>query len=322
MRNDMYDDRKLIHKDLKKYVSRLSVYGLANDTPSHAAFSNRFSKAMYGFWSGRHSVMRQEYVRRSDGTVLRICIISPKKENEIRKTGMLWLHGGGYNVGFPEEEVSYPDAFCSDGSAVVIMPDYRKSTEAPYPAALEDAYLTLQWMLVNAERLQIRLDQIFVGGESAGGGLAAALSLYARDQKEINIAFQMILYPMIDDRPTVSSSHNTMPVWNTKHNEVAWNMYKGNLQEVPSYCAPARETDYTHLPPAFTFVGELDPFYAETVRYFEELYQADVPVMIRTFPGCFHAFDIMCPEAPIAKKARNLALKAFRFAQNHYIQEQ
>ena len=318
----MYSDRKMIRKELRKYIPGLEVLGLANDTPRHAVLSNRFSEALHGFWSGKHTSMHQEYIRRNDGSVLRICVISPKKESFGKRTGILWLHGGGYNIGFPEEEVSYPDAFCRDGSTVAVMPDYRKSTEAPYPAALEDAYLTLQWMLVNAERLNIRTDQIFTGGESAGGGLAAALSLYARDLGEINIAFQMILYPMIDDRPTVSSSDNTMPVWNTKHNETAWKMYKGSLQEVPSYCAPARETDLSRLPSAFTFVGELDPFYTETVRYFERLYQADVPVMIRTFPGCFHAFDIMCPDAPVSVKARDLALRAFRYGQNNYFREQ
>lgn len=93
----------------------------------------------------------------------------------------------------------------------------------------------------------MRRDKIFVGGNSAGGGMTAALTLYARDKGEVNIAFQMPLYPMLDDRPTKTSKNNDAPVWNTKSNIAAWKLYLGDdygTDRVSKYAAPARETDF------------------------------------------------------------------------------
>ncbi len=151
--------------------------------------------------------------------------------------------------------------------AVVVSPYYTLSVDKPYPAALDDCYVSLLWLKDNGERYGVRSDQIFIGGDSAGGGLTAALSLYARDKGEVNIAFQMPLYPMLDDRTTVSSSDNMAPVWNEKSNENGWELYLGGLYgmaDVPAYAAPARATDYSGLPPTCSFVGSVEPFLDET----------------------------------------------------------
>ena len=132
----------------------------------------------------------------------------------------------------------------------------------------------------------MRRDKIFVGGNSAGGGMTAALTLYARDRGEVNIAFQMPLYPMLDDRPTKTSKNNDAPVWNTKSNIAAWKLYLGDdygTDMVSKYAAPARETDFSGLPPTLTFIGSIDPFLAETKSYVEALRAAGVPVEFRIF---------------------------------------
>jgi len=189
--------------------------------------------------------------------------------------------------------------------AVVVTPEYRLSGEAPYPAALEDCYSALKYLKNNADNLGANSGRIMVGGESAGGGLTAALCMYARDKSEVNIAFQMPLYPMLDNLDTQSSKDNHAPVWNTKRNHYAWKKYLGDLwgKDVPPYAAAARQNDYSNLPPAYTFVGDIEPFYCETLTYIDNLKKAGIEAEVDVYPNCFHAFDMLLPHKKISKKA-------------------
>jgi acetyl esterase/lipase len=153
-----------------------------------------------------------------------------------------------------------------------------------------------------------------IGGESAGGGLAAATALFARDKKIADICLQIPLYPMIDDRDTDTSANNTAPVWNTFLNHAAWKVYLGELygaDKIGKYAAPARASNLSGLPPAITFIGTIEPFYAETVQYFRRLEQAGVPTELMMADGCFHAFDMLAPSAGISKEAVRFALNAY-----------
>lgn len=171
------------------------------------------------------------------------------------------------------------------------------------------------------ESLGINPEQLFVAGESAGGGLTAALTLYARDQGEIPIAFQMPLYPMLDDRPTVSSAENDAPIWNTKSNANAWRLYLGaayRTDHVSQYAAPARATDYRNLPPTYTFVGTIEPFYQETLTYIKHLQNAGVAAHCDVYDGWFHGVDIVAPKTAIAQKATAAWQTAFKEATEKY----
>ena len=163
-----------------------------------------------------------------------------------------------------------------------------------------------------------------VGGESAGGGLTAALCMYARDKGEINIAYQMPLYPMIDNEDTESSKDNHAPIWNTKKNHSAWKLYLRGLEgeEVPAYAAPARQTDYSNLPPAYTFVGDIEPFYCETLTYIENLQKAGIETKVDIYPGCFHAFDMIRPFKQESKDAIAEFERQFCYAVKHYFAPQ
>lgn len=156
-------------------------------------------------------------------------------------------------LGAPEMAVmSFPRHLIKNCNCVV-APDYTLSSVKPYPAALEDAFTALLWLKENRERLGIDSEKFVVGGESAGGGLAAALCIYARDKNINNIAFQMPLYPMLDDRVTETSKCNNAPVWDTKANKSAWRIYLGDRvmnNYVSPYAAPARNENYLNLPPA------------------------------------------------------------------------
>ena len=141
-------------------------------------------------------------------------------------TGVLWLHGGGYAVGMKEMvHMSRAVGLVKRFGAVVLVPGYRLSLQAPYPAALDDCYAALLYLKEQAAALGVRPDQLMVGGESAGGGLCAAVCIRARDTGEVNVAFQMPLYPMLDDRDTETSRDNRGRVWNTRRNHLAWRLY-------------------------------------------------------------------------------------------------
>ena len=162
-----------------------------------------------------------------------------------------------------------------------------------------------------------------VGGESAGGGLTAALCMYARDKGEINIAYQMPLYPMIDNEDTDSSRDNHAPVWNTKRNQKAWKAYLRDIHgEIPPYAAPARQTDYSNLPPAYTFVGDIEPFYCETLTFVENLQKAGVEAKVDVYPGCFHAFDMLLPFLKVSKQAAKTFEEQYLYAAGHYFAPQ
>lgn len=265
----------------------------------------------------------QRWIPRTDGDEkknMRICIYRPKEQKGL-VPGFLFLHGGGYAMGTPEqEEKMYMDIIRATG-CVIISPEYRLSGEAPYPAALEDAYSALCWMKKHAEELGINPEQLMVGGDSAGGGLTAALCIYARDKKEVSIAFQLPIYPMLDDRMiTPSSQCNDAPMWNTKSNEIAWKQYLGELygtDEVPVYAAPSRLNDYTGLPPAFTFVGDIEPFYDETIIYMENLKKAGIRTHYKVFKGCFHGFDAVASKTEPAIEARRLMIQELQYALEH-----
>lgn len=242
---------------------------------------------------------------------MKLLILRPKNASGV--PGILWLHGGGYATGMPEMVYfTRAKALAKKFGAVVIAPGYRLSGKAPYPAALEDAYAALCYLREHAGELGIDDSRIMVGGESAGGGLTAALCMYARDKGEVNIAFQMPLYPMLDDRDTESSKNNHAPVWNTKRNHAAWKLYLRDVTGTPSpYAAPARQEDYTGLPPAYTFVGQIEPFYCETLTYMENLRRAGIEAQVDVYPGCFHAFDLFL----IGSKVRRQAIANF---EEHY----
>ena len=255
------------------------------------------------------------------GHALKLLILLPKgNRHPPEKTpGILWIHGGGYAVGMAGMVfMSRAKRLVTSYGAVVISPEYRLAGKAPYPAALEDCYAALLYLKAHAEELGCAADQIMVGGESAGGGLTAALCMLARDRGEVNIAFQMPLYPMLDNRDTDSSRDNHGLSWNTKRNHAVWRLYLREVEgEIPPYASPARQKDYSYLPPAYTFVGNREPFYCETMTYIENLRKAGVPARVDVYPTGFHAFDMLLPFRRISRQAIEAFEKQYVYAAEH-----
>jgi len=228
---------------------------------------------------------------------------------------LFYFHGGGYLIGVPENDANTYKQIIKKRACVIIAPEYRKSLNHPFPAAFNDAYDTLLWAKENAVELLIDENKCILAGRSAGGGLASALAIKARDTGDINIAFQMLIYPMLDDRQNTVSSNIEVHAWNKKVNAFAWEYYLKefikNGQEIPVYAAPARNTNFKNLPPTITLVGELEPFKDEVIAFVNELKKENIPVEFKLFKGCYHAFDVAEKRASVSKIATDFILNAY-----------
>lgn len=220
---------------------------------------------------------------------------------------LLWIHGGGYVVGKVEQDDLGVSYLAKAVPCVVVSVEYRLAPEHPFPAPVEDCYAALKWLSTHRDELGIGNSRIAIGGPSAGGGLAAGLALLARDRSEVEVAFQFLIYPMIDDRNTALAS-GTIPdtyLWSRKNNRIGWKSYLGREpggEGVSPYAAASRATDLTGLPPAYIAVGELDLFLNENMEYAQRLLGAGVPTELHVYPGAFHGFNAIVPEAEISQR--------------------
>jgi acetyl esterase/lipase len=232
--------------------------------------------------------------RERDVTEPRPCLIS--------------IHGGGYVIGSHLGDDGRFDRWSPALRCAGISVGYRLAPEAPFPGPLEDCYAALRWAWQNAGDLGIDPDRIGVIGGSAGGGLAAGLALLARDRAEFPVAFQVLSYPMLDDRMLTPSAQAGAPLWGPSANQFGWRSYLGarGTDDVPGYAVPARAADLAGLPPAFITVGNLDGLMDEDIDYARRLIMAGVPTDLHVFAGGPHAFDSMMPGTAIAARARHV----------------
>lgn len=261
--------------------------------------ANAVTRALFRAVFPKKRLNSEEHTVKTDGRELRLVICRRKQPGSCGPT-MLWLHGGGMAMGLPEQDARYLKLLTECGCTAV-CPDYRLSTAKPYPAALDDCMAALVWA-ASHQALLGGDGRIFVGGSSAGGGLAAALCLLARDSGAPKIDFQLLIYPMLDDRTASIISHKRYACWNASSNRAAWQLYLGP-GEPTAYAAPSRRDYLRGLPPACGYVGSADLFYAEDTDYFRRLSEAGVPVRLKVFDGCFHAFDILCPHSRQSREA-------------------
>lgn len=250
--------------------------------------------------------IEERYLPTSDGQAkFRVKIYRPASVSG-NLPPMLYTHGGGYVGGTPDAFDGQLAKFIERRPCIIVAPAYRNALIEPYPAAFDDCYDTLLWMRDNAGELGIDASKFMIAGHSAGGGLTAAVTLKARDTKDVEIAFQMPFYPMIDDlQPSDQERHIDVSGWDSKANAFGWNNYLKDLhqnnEEIPTYAAPARNTDYRDLPPTITFVGTYDPFYQETTQYVDGLKAAGIDVAFKLYEGCPHGHEQLYPSTPIGK---------------------
>ncbi len=191
----------------------------------------------------------------------------------------------------------------------VISVEYRLAPRVQFPEPLEDCYAGLVWAAEHAAELDIDVDRIIIGGKSAGGGLAAALALLARDRGGPGALGQLLLCPMLDDRATFSGDQMSgLDVWDVTSSATAWKALLGDrygAADLPPYAAPARATDLSGLPPAYVDVGSADMLRDEDVAYANAIWQAGGQAELHVWPGAYHGFDSMAPRAALSQDARD-----------------
>lgn len=222
--------------------------------------------------------------------------------------GILHIHGGGFVIGNLDSEHGSCLAWCRRLGVVVVSVDYRLAPETPYPGPLEDCYAALAWASSHSAALHIDPTRVAVVGLSAGGGLAAATALLARDRSGPQICFQYLGIPELDDRlqtPSMLRFVDT-PMWNRPNAELSWDFYLGDqyqrgADDVPYHAAPARAEDLAGLPPAYISTMEFDPLRDEGVAYAVKLMQAGIATELHSFPGTFHGSSLFS-HAEVSKR--------------------
>lgn len=236
----------------------------------------------------------------------------PGRPESTLSPALLWIHGGGYVLGTAAQE----DAFCrlvADRLGIVVAAvDYRLAPEHPHPVPVQDCHDALVW-LAGAEGVDG--SRVAIGGASAGGGLAASLALLARERGVVQPAFQLLTYPMIDDRTVGLDQPNeaAFRLWNSRSNRYGWTSYLATEPGgagVDPIGAPARHPDLSGLPSAWIGVGTLDLFHDEDVAYAYRLAEAGVACDLTIVEGAFHGFDVVATKSSVAHAFRDDQLRA------------
>lgn len=250
---------------------------------------------------------------------VRVLHYQPAGAAQADRPAILHIHGGGYVVGFPEINDASNRMLVNALGCVLVSVDYRKAPETRWQGALADNFAALAWLAGNAEELGVDRNRIAIMGESAGGGHAAALALYARDQGGPAICLQVLDAPMLDDRTCALAEphpHTGEFVWTSTHNRFGWQALLGmepGGPDVPEAAVPSRTRDLTGLPPAFISVGSLDLFLEEDLDYARRLTRAGVPVELHVTAGGYHGAGIAA-QAPQSQMNATLRLAALRRA--------
>ncbi|HEY2715375.1 MAG TPA: alpha/beta hydrolase [Solirubrobacterales bacterium] len=236
---------------------------------------------------------------------VRVRVYEPRESGGEELPGMLWIHAGGFYGGTIGQDDGLCESFVSEVGAVVVAVEYRLAPEHPFPAGPDDCYAALAWLFEAAAEHGVDRARIGVAGYSSGAGFAAAVAQMARDRGDLELAFQVLLFALLDVPHRESSRAIVDPrVRNQPTTDRSWHLYLGDsYSSPPPYAAPARTEDLAGLPPAYLAIGELDVNCEENVEYARRLLLAGVATELHVFPRAFHAFDELAPAAQISKDA-------------------
>lgn len=251
---------------------------------------------------------------REPGRTIRCLMIRPSSMAP-NAPAILHFHGGGHVMGAPEMDQAQLMQWAADLDCLVLSVDYRLAPETPFPGPMEDAQDALRWLHGKAHALGIDKDRIALAGQSAGGTMAACLALMTRDEGVIQLAFQLLEAPRLDDRIRADAQANAFTgefVWTRQSTAYCRKAYLGDGNSSP-YASALRATELADLPPTFVAVGALDLFVDECVEYCGRLLRAGVPTEMIVYPGCFHGFK-MAAEAQVTLRSHRDSLNALKKA--------
>ncbi|MEU4580438.1 alpha/beta hydrolase [Nonomuraea sp. NPDC023979] len=312
--NDVRIPRPPYGGDFETFLSSIAEHFPPTITPEMIeplrAGGNAWAPTIEAMLNGRA-------VRREDRTIpgaeggpdLTVSVFRPSEAAESAQAAVFGIHGGGFVFGDRFTELDEALDWVEKLGVVLVSVEYRLAPEHPDPAPVEDCYAGFVWMAENADELGIDRERIVIAGSSAGGGLAAGVSLLARDRSGPRPVGQLLIAPMLDERNDSLSARQFagVGVWDRGSNDTAWNALLGDRRgtdRVTPYASPGRAGDLSSLPPAYIDVGSTETFRDESVAYAHALWKAGVQAELHVWPGVFHGFDVMIPDATISVAAR------------------
>jgi acetyl esterase/lipase len=293
--------RHLVDQELLSMVDTFPGLNLTQETLSESrAFLDELNaQALAALPEFPNVIDSEERIPGPQGAPdVRVLIYRPKYASTATPA-LLWIHGGGYVLGKADGAEAQAKSIVSVTGCTAVVVDYRLAPETPHPGPVEDCYAALKWLYTNASDLGVDATRIAIGGDSAGGGLTAALALLTRDRGEVPLLFQLLIYPMLDDRTvTATDPHPYVGeyVWTPEANRFGWTSLLGQEPGSPGvspYAAAARAEKLEGLAPAFIGVGTLDLFLEEDLEYARRLIRAGVPTELHIYPGAFHGFPLV-----------------------------
>jgi acetyl esterase/lipase len=292
-------DINLVHPELRKATASFPKL------PVGSNFGRKLTRLLLPLLLPKTKVPQGvtiEWVKAASGQKLRVYSPSGTKT----RAALLYIHGGGMMIGAPQMDDGLLSNLAAELDVLIVSPEYRLAPEHPYPAPVDDCHEAWQWLITNSSKLGIDTSRIAIGGESAGGGLAAGLVLRIHDEGGQRPIAQWLLCPMLDDRTAQDRSLDGVDhfIWNNKLNLSGWSSYlstKFGTDQVPAYAAPSRRVDFNGLPKAWIGVGDVELFYQEDKKYAENLKAAGVPCELDVVAGGPHAFEGMAPDAQVSK---------------------
>lgn len=247
----------------------------------------------------------QEHTRAADGTVVPLRVY--RRQGRQPGSVMVYAHGGGLIMGSLDLADEIIKGYVAGTGVPVVAPEYRVAPEHPFPRPLQDCYAALVWAHDHHGAMGAERSRVIIGGDSAGGTLAAAMSLLARERGGPPVAAQLLVHPMLDDRTREPDPVLAEAVtWNAVDNETGWRAYLGQAygtDDVSPLAAPGRAEDLTGMPRTLLDVGALDLFRDEVLAFAGKLWRSGVPTELHVYPGVPHGFDTLAPETPVALRA-------------------
>jgi acetyl esterase/lipase len=285
-------------------------------TTRRAAVDELIGAATAGWTPPADVTVSEHAADAEDGT--RIGMRLYRRDGDQPGSLAVYIHGGGMFLCSIDTHDPVCRTYTHLSGVPLLSVDFRFAPEHPYPTSVEDVYAALRWAADHGAELGVDPARIAIMGDSAGGGMAAAVALMARDRGGPALASQILVYPMLDDRTTTPDPEiEAFAMWSTDDNITGWGCLLGDTAggpDVPAYAAPARERELSGLPPAYIDVGQLDIFRDEDVDYAARLQRAGVAVELQLYPGVPHAFEVFAPKAAVSRRAMAARVRALRWA--------
>lgn len=249
------------------------------------------------------------------GDEIDVFVLEPKRaEADKAAPCLIYLHGGGFVMDAAPSHYVLAKQYAQRLGCKVVFVRYRLAPQFPFPTACEDCFAALKWVIESSKALEIDSARIGVGGDSAGGALAAALALMARDRLSQTLSFQMLIYPVLDYRMNTESNriYTDTPMWNSRLSEKMWKMYlPDEMAGCVEYASPAEAQSLCELPPAYVELAQFDCLHDEGAEYAQRLSGCAIDVVTEETNGTMHGFDVMV-KSPTAQKCIEKRVKFMR----------